>query len=976
MASTSPQGYLSIAPSTTYVLPSQLVLGSQGAGDFIVTNNTDTARSFGVINLPRGVERMAATGAANDCGTADQTVSIPGKGTCTLRLGFTATKLGVNSFSGPQLCADKNVSYTCTSIPKTIITAAVAPNKKTILGVTSGNSVFAPGETSQYEIKNTGQFPANNVRLHFSQNFQKYITSDSVTIDPTLAAGDSVTLKVTLKKNAPLNGLDSRVTIQAGNSDSTYQSAKVVKSLLTISPAVFVKPGEAAIHITNNGPLSVTGLLIEDITGMSQLSGVKKITSTNPCGSTLDSGASCEVLYSVKADAHGSAKISVTFKPYGQEQKIIYTCIFVRKANIVINPDTNDYAQAVRFNLTAGSGSFLIKNTSPFTWFVPKVTLKGRSDIVLNPGASQSGDCSLAGSPDGVLGGQTCLVRYTVSTVRPLAAATTTGSVEASGSNATTTSVSASSSTSDITITQDTNNQHLGAINMLLTNNTSGNVKISALSVTPTATNDYVTYCGSSASACSVSYASTSACAVGTTISQGESCNLWFEADSADSLLGAQAIGEKIVASLSDASTQATYSANYTVNFTYQNLLYAGGDFTIDNQTGSDSQGIEATNGATWLNTNSSSNLGLSGTVYALQYYDGDLYLGGDINIWDAKDAVSNTVTTAIGRWNGHNMYTMADTQVRGVVKALTVYNNDLVVGGDFFAQPSAGLTDDIIYWNGTSWGLFNVDGISSDTTNSSVNALAVDPNGDLVVGGTFQDDSKNICTTSQNLYFFAQWNATASTKCWQSHTLAQASTSFPSVVWSDVNDTVSAFSNSSSYLFAGGVFTQAIPSASLFQNSEGGPIDAMHLSGYSPSGANEWNGSAGQTYDSNFAGAGQDVYALAYANNTLYVGGIFSQMTSEGAVGPTYNINNVGAVNTTNNVVSAVSTGLDDTVYALQALGDKVYAGGLFSTNADRVAVYNGTSWASLAGGIDNGSVYALAIAPSLVEDSIVNNS
>jgi hypothetical protein len=62
----------------------------------------------------------------------------------------------------------------------------------------------------------------------------------------------------------------------------------------------------------------------------------------------------------------------------------------------------------------------------------------------------------------------------------------------------------------------------------------------------------------------------------------------------------------------------------------------------------------------------------------------------------------------------------------------------------------------------------------------------------------------------------------------------------------------------------------------------------------------------------------------------------------------------------------SALGSGLDATVKALEVIGGDLYVGGLFTTagggSANRVAVWDGATWGALGSGVDN-DVYSMAV-------------
>jgi hypothetical protein len=176
----------------------------------------------------------------------------------------------------------------------------------------------------------------------------------------------------------------------------------------------------------------------------------------------------------------------------------------------------------------------------------------------------------------------------------------------------------------------------------------------------------------------------------------------------------------------------------------YKNELVATGTFTIAG--GIDVNEIARWNGSHWQSLGS----GLSGTSfspgYALTVYDGELIAGGRFTRAGGVDANS------IARWDGSNWYPLGTGFGVGIlmpntnnphpaVRSLTVYNGQLVAGGDFNL---AGEVDanGIAAWDGSDWHAIG-DGIKISWQGIAayygVRALTV-YKGDLIAGGDFNN--------------------------------------------------------------------------------------------------------------------------------------------------------------------------------------------------------------------------------------------
>ncbi len=186
--------------------------------------------------------------------------------------------------------------------------------------------------------------------------------------------------------------------------------------------------------------------------------------------------------------------------------------------------------------------------------------------------------------------------------------------------------------------------------------------------------------------------------------------------------------------------------------------LYVGGYFT---RAGS----IEAQNIARWnirerkwyaLKT------GLKGVVSCLCWYKDELYVGGTLTSADTV-AVRN-----ICRWNGSVWRAVgkgADNGVSGLgaqVKCLCVYDNKLVVGGNFNA---VGLDTTLIraaFWDGTHWSSLPNKLVicTSDAWDVSVSGLSVVSNL-LILEGSFKivrDDSSEISRPRSLVFNGSRW--------------------------------------------------------------------------------------------------------------------------------------------------------------------------------------------------------------------------
>jgi hypothetical protein len=165
-------------------------------------------------------------------------------------------------------------------------------------------------------------------------------------------------------------------------------------------------------------------------------------------------------------------------------------------------------------------------------------------------------------------------------------------------------------------------------------------------------------------------------------------------------------------------------------------LVYSGSNWAAE---------ILAWNGAAWRSlgsgmTTTTSPLDLA-SVRALAVYDGELIAGG--TFFNAGGVSANS----IARWNGSTWRPLG-SGIGGPVYALTVYNGELIAGGDF-ATVGGVTCNNIARWDGSVWRPL---GSGIEPSYARVDALAV-YNGELVAGGYFTTAGGVTCNN------IARWN-------------------------------------------------------------------------------------------------------------------------------------------------------------------------------------------------------------------------
>ena len=246
-------------------------------------------------------------------------------------------------------------------------------------------------------------------------------------------------------------------------------------------------------------------------------------------------------------------------------------------------------------------------------------------------------------------------------------------------------------------------------------------------------------------------------------------------------------------------------------------------------------------------------------------------------------------------------------TGVNGVtVRAVVVYNGNLIVGGDF--TTASGLSvNRIAMWNGTSWSALG------SGMNGDVRALQVFGN-DLYVAGNFTTAGGNSANR------IAKWNGSS----WTNLGLG-------------LSGAAEVLEVHNSTLYVGGTFATA------------GGITVNNIA--------SWNGTA---WSGLGAGTNSTVSALRSFSNELYVGGTF---TTVGGV-PVGRIARWNGSNW-NTVGSGVITG--SAVYCFEQLGSNLVIGGFFTNiggaTSENIASWNGSSFSNMASGVTGGSVRAMTL-------------
>ncbi len=172
--------------------------------------------------------------------------------------------------------------------------------------------------------------------------------------------------------------------------------------------------------------------------------------------------------------------------------------------------------------------------------------------------------------------------------------------------------------------------------------------------------------------------------------------------------------------------------------------LAVGGSFTT-------AGGIPASNIAVWNGTHwSPLGAGTDNSVSALTVTpQGDLYAGG------VFATAGGTLSKAIARWNGTSWSAVGPGIATSggnppqVFTLATLSNGDVIAAGYFSLAGDSPATN-IARWNGTSWSSLG-SGLGSTSPNTSVFAVRVLPNDQIIAGGAFS--SPNVMRWDGSLW-------------------------------------------------------------------------------------------------------------------------------------------------------------------------------------------------------------------------------
>jgi hypothetical protein len=394
--------------------------------------------------------------------------------------------------------------------------------------------------------------------------------------------------------------------------------------------------------------------------------------------------------------------------------------------------------------------------------------------------------------------------------------------------------------------------------------------------------------------------------------------------------------------------------------------LYAGGTFTNSGE-------IAVTNLARWNGSSwSAVGGGVTGTsgvlggspVAALQFIGNDLYVGGRFTTVGGSVTASN-----IAKWNG-STWSALGSGLRtppnsGPVSALGALGNDLYAFGNF-TNAGGVAASGLARWNGVNWSAFGA--------LNGTRACAVSNAGSLYICGDFNvanyDTVSNVIGNHIIRWDGSTWHPVSGKPGHGTHFFIYTlelgqdglyAGGFVNAFGSTVARRVARWNGTNWNALGSGVTgeyngnTLAVRAIGT-QNNEvfigGGFVNA---GGVTANNIAKWDGG---NWSALGYGVDSTVSAIETTATDVYVGGGFTNAFDAPGFG--YTVNRIARWNPGSGWWP-LGTGMSSGgINVIRAQGGLIYAGGSFTTaggiTANRIAVWNGSTWASLGIGAANG--------------------
>lgn len=833
--------YFKIAHQNDVFFPTQIVLGRQAIGDYLVINATPQKQTAHLTDIASGFQ-LIATDLSNSCGN-QLTFDLAGNQTCILRFAYNANTLTNISTPLFQVCPE--IGRACEQPSFSTLFSVAEDDEINAVSLSSNDNelYFAPGETTLFTVTNNTDTVANNVQVSLPPDLAEYVADNAKTTCASLAKNESCIFRLPMHSDLPVAELnEAEVTVEGSNTESLELDAHVSASLLSASNIAFENPSTQFIRVTNYSNFNLQNLTITLAEGAH---GVSFDEDGKTCGNTLAANSHCDYALTASPDAYGNAIATIATTTTDGELKSANATVSVDKATIAINPDKNSHSQDITGNVSMG-GNFTVTNTSAFNIHELNITHESGDDW-LTLDSSQCGNILTVGN--------SCLVSYIIGNQHDMASVITIR-----GNNIDTTQQDfLPDSNLSLGVEDDESYQHMRYRALRVTNLTAFDQQLVSINANPPAAlANNITLCDATGSNCSSDYAST-CLDKNKLLSPNGSCFLWYKANT-NSQLSPETqsnITATIEATTNNHSNQVLTK---TINFSYGNELYVGGAFSKIEKNSV--KYLAKWDGNSWHALGS----GMGNRVVTLTSNGADLYAAGYFKQAGGHDA------QYIARWDGNRWNLLGNTPNKRIFSLLADGKN-LYAGGQFTQIGSEKMLR-VAKWDGFSWSSLG----SAKRINGTVLGLAMNGN-NLYTGGNFK--RVNYSSASG----LARWDGHNWT------TLHFQSTGRPKI------KALQTFNNT---LFIGGVFsmtTDGLPVNNIAYQTAGNwhtfnsdYFQQVHkfatyqnqlvIGGklYNPATKQyyslaQWDGSS---LDFLGAGLNRQVFALTATENTLYLGGYF----------------------------------------------------------------------------------------------------
>jgi|GEM_PF-3031393 len=715
---------------TDLVFPASVSTSQTAYEDVIVTNNTpDKVPALMHLIGPAQYMDSHVTVVPTFSPTINEPApcvvgdSLQPAASCTVRLkldaGTTATTIPAAGKGLLVMCvSDQPTDCSILGAPAVTVQAAT----DTTLAV--DQIVLQPGKQVTVDVTNTGSVDATNVVAALPTVFTGHVTSQTNKC-ATIAKGSKCEMSFTLSSDAPaVIPADKQVVTFQGDNVSEFD-VPVVSAItkVAVTSLDFQNPEVDSILVANMGTVPLTSLSIGALADTIHNVAPPATPGATPCGASLAAGASCNYYYEAKNDAYGTSPVTITYASMAVGTQTATTSVSVAPTTIAINPNSSGATSPIVGDTSKLAGSFTVKTMGAFSWVNASVT-KPDADAWLTFTPAATGGCTGEVAP-----GASCTMDYKMTV--PFGLSST---VTATGTNAATV-------TTDFTpgnfftmgVETDPSYQHFQYASLYVKNLSNVAVTLDTLTADIPSTSSLsgkIINCDQTGADCDASVISADSCKVGSALAAntGE-CHIWYKVETLTPS-GSDSIPVTVVGKPAGG---ADSTLTHTYTFGFKNLLVAGGHSNgVANASGDGY--LDVWNGTAWEPIGTATDF--DGSVKALAFYKGDLYVGGN---FDKVGGVANT--NLIARWDGKAWHdvdqglTNKDTQFMSTVNALTVdpTGQTLYAGGHFTDATGVTTLGDIASWNGTAWA-----NVANGVQSGDVYSLAMFGS-KLYAGGDFQ---------------------------------------------------------------------------------------------------------------------------------------------------------------------------------------------------------------------------------------------